>query len=1001
MTKNFTILKPGQILLLTMLLFLTTWATAQERKVSGTVTSSEDGTPLPGVSVLIEGTQSGTITDLDGNYSVTVPDNTATLVFSFIGFSQQSVKVGTATEISVKMQVDLMSLEEVVVVGYGSIKKSDLTGSVSSVKADAISAFPALSAVQTLQGRAAGVMIQSNNGGAPGTDYSIRVRGVNSINASSEPIRVVDGFVGAEMPPPEDIESIEILKDASATAIYGSRGSNGVILITTKRGKAGGIRVDFNSSYSSQQTTNKLDVLDGQQFATYIQNFSPNYEYLGSNTDWQDVIYRQGMISNNQLSVSGGTDDVRFYLSGTYFDQEGIVIGSAYNRFSLNSNFDVRATDFLKFGLNLYGRRSKDIGIRTQEGTGGSGQAGVVGAAFRFNPDLGIYNEDGSYTVAQVGDQIDNPYAMATEYDRERITDRFQANTFAEIELLDWLSFKSTLGLGMTNWRDGEFWPTTLIRGAGSDGLARIDAQKQTSLLTENYFTVNKEIGIHRILWVNGYSYQKNSSESWLASTAGFINNSTRFWALEQGSVPSAPSSGYSESSIKSYYSRLNYTLLDRYTLTLTARRDGASNFAVNNKWGFFPSGALAWDVKGESFMANVDLIDQLKLRVSYGSVGNQAIGAYQSLATLAVRNPHIAGTNALGVGSLANNFLSWETTDQFDLGVDIGLLKGRIFLTADYYNKQTRDLLFNRPLPSYVGVGSQWQNIGVLENKGFEFAVNSKNLVGALRWETDFNISFNRNKIVELADSVQVYGSTPGHMLLGPSSQLLLEGQPVGVFYGYVYEGIYQNGDVILPGAGFEQTAGGEKFADASGPTGEPDGMLNNEDRTIIGNPHPDFIWAFSNTLKFQNFDLNVFFQGSHGSDLLNFTAMELETLSGKANASTVALRSWTPENPNTDIPMASSARTYKVSSRWVYDASYVRLKNIVLGYSFPAALLEKINIRSLRLYASAQNLLTFTDYPGLDPEVNYQNSSRNIGLDYASYPNVRTFTFGINLGL
>lgn len=995
MRMIFTLNKYYKTLLSVVLMSVTSWAIAQERTVNGTVTSAEDGTGLPGVSVLIDGTQSGTITDIEGNYSLTVPNDNSSLIFSFIGFEQQKINVAGRSTVSVELAVDLMSLDEVVVVGYGAVRKSDLTGSVSSVKAAEINAFPALSAVQTLQGRAAGVQISSNNGGQPGTNYSIRVRGVSSINSSSEPIRVVDGFVGAEMPPPQDIESIEILKDASATAIYGSRGSNGVILITTKKGSSGQIKVDFNSSYSFQNTTNKLELLDGPEFASYIQNFSPNYEYLGSNTDWQDEIYRQGMIANNQLSVSGGTDNVRYYLSGTYFDQDGVVIGSEYNRYSLNANMDVKANEYLKFGLNLYGRRSKDMGIRTQEGSGGSGQAGVVGAAMRFNPDLGIYNEDGSYTVAQVGDQIDNPYAMATEYDRERITDRFQSNTFAELDITEWLSFKTTLGIGVTNWRDGEFWPTTLIRGAGSDGLASISAQKQTSLLSENYFTIHKDFGQHRILWVNGYSYQKNSTESWGASSSGFINNAGRFWALNQGSTPSTPSSGYSQSSIKSFYTRLNYTIMDRYTFTFTGRRDGASNFAANKKWGFFPSAAFAWDVKGESFLKSVDVIDQLKMRVSYGSVGNQAIGPYQSLATLSVRNPHIAGTNALGVGSLANNVLSWETTDQFDVGADIGLVKGRVNLTVDYYNKQTKDLLFNRPLPSYIGVGSQWQNIGVLENKGFEFSVNTKNLVGKIQWESNFNISANRNKIVELADSVQIYGASPGHMLLG-SSQLLLEGESIGVFYGYEYQGIYQNGDTFLPGSGFEQEAGGEKFADVS-----EDGELSNDDRKIIGNPHPDFIWAFSNTVSYKNFDLNVFFQGSHGNDMLSYTQMELETLSGKANASKIALRAWTPENPNTDIPKASSGRTYKVSSRWVYEASYVRLKNIALGYTFPTALLNGLHIRSLRIYASAQNLLTITDYPGLDPEVNYQNSSRNIGLDYASYPNVRTYTFGINLGL
>jgi TonB-dependent starch-binding outer membrane protein SusC len=1001
MRRIFTSWKYYRALFTIVMISLASIASAQERTVSGTITSSEDGEPLPGVSIIIDKTQTGTITDLDGSYSLEVAGDNAVLNFSFIGFKAQSVNVGGKSVINLEMQVDLTALDEVVVVGYGSIKKSDLTGSVSSVKSADISAFPAISAVQTLQGRASGVQISGNNGGAPGTDFSIRVRGTNSVNASSEPLRVVDGFVGGEMPPPEDIESIEILKDASSTAIYGSRGSNGVIMVTTKRGKVGKPKVIFNSSYSLQETTNKLDLLDGQQFATYMKNFAPNYEYLGSNTDWQDVIYRKGMISNNQLSVSGGSEEVRYYLSGNYFDQQGIVIGSDYNRYTLNANMDIKASKFLKIGTSMYGRRTSDIGIRTQEGSGGSGQAGVVGAAMRFNPDLGIYKEDGTFTVAQVGDQIDNPYAMATQYKRERLTDRFQTNSYADFTILKWLSFKSTLGLGMTNWRDGEYWPTTLIRGKSIGGTASIDAQKQTSILNENYFTISKEIGKHNIVWVNGYSYQKNMNESWGASSSGFLNNSSLYWALSQGALPNAPSSSYSESTITSYYSRLNYSLMERYSLTLTARQDGASNFAADNKWAFFPSMAAAWDVKGESFMKSVSQIEQLKLRVSYGSVGNQAIGSYQSLASLSVRNPHIAGTNALGVGALANSKLSWETTTQFDVGLDIALFKGRVSITTDYYNKQTKDLLFRRTLPSYIGVGSQWQNIGTLENKGFEFAVNSKNLVKELKWSTDFNISFNRNKIVDLADSVQIYGTTPGHMLLGSSSQLLLEGQPIGVFYGYQYEGVYQNGDTFIPGAGFEQTAGGEKFADLSGADGTPDGKLSNLDRTIIGNPNPDFTWGFNNTFSYKGFDLNIFIQGSHGNDMLNFTAMELETLSGKANASKVALRAWTAENPNTDIPKASSGRTYKVSSRWVYDASYVRVKNIILGYNIPSSLIEKAGIRTLKLYVSAQNLFTFTDYPGLDPEVNYQNSSSNIGLDYGSYPNVRSFTFGVNLGL
>ena len=590
---------------------------------------------------------------------------------------------------------------------------------------------------------------------------------------------------------------------------------------------------------------------------------------------------------------------------------------------------------------------------------------------------------------------------------RERVTDRMQANTYADFKFTDWLSFKTTLGLGVTSWREGEFWPTTLLKGANANGLGSIDTRKNSSLLTENYFTINKEFDSHRITWVNGFSFQKEERESTSLSSQNFISNSGRFWAMAQGGSPNTPTSELRENILKSFYSRANYSFLDKYIFTFTARYDGASNFANNNKWAFFPSGAVAWDIKGESFMDGVDFLSQMKLRASYGLTGNQAIDPYQSLAVLSPTYSINPGRNALRVGRLANPNLTWETTTQFDIGLDVGLLAGRIHVSADYYKKETADLLFERELPKYGGVATQLQNIGRVENKGFELMLTSKNLDGALKWESDFIISSNKNKVLELPDSTELYGNSPGHMLLPDDTQLLEEGQPVGVFYGYVYDGIYQNGDTFLPGSGFEQEAGGEKFADISGPDGIADGELTADDRRIIGDPNPDFIWSFNNTFSYKNFDLNIFFQGVHGNEMVSFTQMELETLSGKSNATTAALNRWTPSNPNTDMPAASSTRLYRMSSRFVYDASFIRLKNIALGYNFPKPLLDKLNLRSLRVYASAQNLFTITDYPGLDPEVGYGNSgsgsngNRNIGVDYASYPNVKTFTFGINLGL
>ncbi|MEL7144922.1 MAG: SusC/RagA family TonB-linked outer membrane protein [Bacteroidota bacterium] len=817
---------------------------------------------------------------------------------------------------------------------------------------------------------------------------------------------MVDGFVGAEMPPPEDIASIEILKDASSTAIYGSRGANGVILITTKRGAEGVVKIDFSSAYSRQSVLNRLELLNADQFTSYIQEINPGYSNFGSNTDWQEEIYQPGYILNNQLSISGGSKNVRYYLSGTAFNQEGVIIGSDYNRYTANSNLDIDARDNLKIGLSLYGRRSTSRGVSTQESSGGSGRAGAVSSALRFNPDIGIRNNDGSFTISAVGDDIDNPFALVTEYDRELVNDRFQGNTYAELSLNKWLKFKSTLGIFVNNRRNGEFFPTTLLRGAGDGGRAVLETEKRSSLLTENYFSVNKKINDSDLSVVLGYSFQKNRREELEARGSGYLTNSASFWALQNGATLDFPFSRLTESFIKSYYTRINYSILAKYIFTVSGRYDGASNFSKNNKWAFFPSAAVGWDMKGEPFLENINFLTQWKWRASYGLSGNQAIGPYESLSKLESIYHSSNGDIVNGVkgGDLANPNLTWETTTQLDLGIDIGLMEGRINLVLDYYRKVTDDLLFERPLPAISGRSSQLQNIGSVENKGFDFMIDSKNLVGDFQWETNFNISFNRSKILELPDNNAdiFYGSAPGHFLLGDDTQVLRVGQPVGVFFGFTYDGIYQNGDEFLPGSGFEREAGGEKFVDING-----DGSLNNDDRTVIGDPNPDFTWALNNTLSYKNFDLNIFLQGAHGGEMLSYTLMELDILSGANNATTTALRRWTPINPNTDIPKASNGRSKRVSTRWIYDASYVRVKNVVLGYSFPKSYLEKFKIRSFRVYVSAQNLLTFTSFSGLDPEVGYRNSSNNRngnimrGLDYGSYPNVRNYTVGIKIGL
>lgn len=984
--------------------------------ISGKI-SDENGDPLPGATVQEKGTTNGTITDIDGNYSMSVSEE-ATLVISFVGYETIEIPVNGRSAIDVSLSQDLTALDEIVVVGYGTVKKSDLTGSVSSVKSEELVAYPAVGAVQALQGRAAGVQIQANNG-EPGAGYKVRIRGGTSINSSSDPLYVVDGFPGATIPPPEDIASLEVLKDASATAIYGSRGANGVILITTKKGAAGETKINFNSSFSSQREINRLDLLNGQQFADMMNEINPGSEPgPGANTDWQEEIFTPGGIQNYQLSVTGGNNNVNYYVSGSIYDQKGIVINSGYKRYSVTSNMDIQANDRLKFGINLFARRTNKDGVLTQEGSGGSNGSGVIASAFKFSPTMGVYDDDGNFTIANYGDPHDNPVAIASQRTNDDLNDRLQSTLFTEYDILDALKLSVTLGASINNRRQGQYTPTTLNAGANTGGSASIGAWKSTDLINENYLTYSKDFGVNSLTVMGGYSYQSSSDEVWLARSQSFISDASLYWDLDGGAVAQLPVSGLTESEIQSFYGRVNYSLFNRFLFTFNARYDGSSRFAKQNKWAFFPSGAFAWNLGDEAFMSGIDMLDQLKLRMSYGQTGNQAIDAYQSLArfstvgSAAVNNSVV---NAVNPTSVANDNLTWETTSQFDLGFDLSVLGNRVSLTGDYYRMVTEDLLFSLPLPSYSGFGSQLANIGSVENKGVELTLNTRNSFGEFQWNMGFNVSANRNKILKLPENDNpgnyiLYRSTPGHIVGTDQTQILQEGQPVGMFYGFIYDGVYQEGDTFLPGSGFEQEAGGEKFRDVGrydkeGNFIEADEQLNNDDKTIIGNPNPDFIWGWTNDFKWKGFDLNVFFQASQGNDLFSFTLMELDLLGGINNATTAALNRWTPTNTNTDVPKVVSGRARKPSTRWVRDGSFVRLKNIALGYSLPSSLLDRVNIKSLRIYVSAQNLLTITDYEGYDPEVNYntsgsQASNRNLGLDYGSYPNAKGYTVGLNLG-
>jgi TonB-linked SusC/RagA family outer membrane protein len=966
---------------------------------------------LIGVSVKIKGTNRGTVTDVNGNYKISVDDNKAVLVFNYIGYEQKEVAVDNQKLINVSLTVNQKSLNEVVVIGYGGVKKSDVTGSVSSIKSKELSAYPSSGVQQAIQGRAAGVTVAANNGD-PGGSYKIRIRGGTSINASSDPLFVVDGFAGGVLPPSEDIESMEILKDASATAIYGSRGANGVIIISTKRGKSGKTKIDFSTSYSGQQEINRLPLLSGDQFTNYIKAINPAYVGGGANTDWQNLIFRSGNISSSQLSFSGGNEGVKYYISGNYYDQQGIIINSGYRRFSITSNLDFQATNWLKVGLNLFARSSQTDGVRTQEVSGGANNTGVVASAFKFNPDLAITQPDGTFTIARIGDPIDNPFALASQQQNNTKGGLYQYNFFADFNLVKNLKFKTTFGSFNNSDRNGNFIPTTLNAGRLVGGEGLINQSNRLNYLSENFLTYSNTFAKkHNVTLLGGASYQKFRAEDYGARSQSFLTNSVSYWNLGSGAVSLPGNSSLTESQLASLYGRLNYNFDDRFLFTFNTRYDGSSNFSKNNKWAFFPSGALAWNMHNEKFMQNINAISSFKWRVSYGLTGNQAINPYQTLAGFSSVFSVIGNSpvNAVRPTSIANDDLKWETTAQQNIGIDVGLINNRINFTADYYKSITSDLLFNVPLPQYTGYSSQLQNIGKIQNSGLEFTLGTKNLTGTFTWNTDFNISFNRNKVLELPKGNDIlYANAPGHMVgIGQTSQILRVGQPIGTFFGWIYDGVYQTGDTFLTGGGFEQVAGGEKFRDISGkkdnngsPLFTPDGIINNDDRAIIGNPNPKFTYGINNDFGFKNFDLNVFFQGSQGNDILSYTLLELETISGRNNATTEALNRWTPTNTDTNVPIASATRSQRASSRFVFDGSYIRLKNIALGYTLPKTTANKFKMQSLRVYVSAQNILTSTKYRGYDPEVNYRSSNLNAGVDYASYPNAKSVTVGINVG-
>ncbi len=971
--------------------FLACSVYAQNRIVRGKVTNPEDGTGLPGVSVFVKGTSKGVVSDQNGTYQVEVSPQENALVFSFIGYLTQEVTIGNSDVIDVLLQADVRQLSEIVITGYTTVDKKLLNESVTVVKSDALKDLPISSIDGILQGQASGVQVMQNSG-TPGGAMSVRIRGTTSIYGSGQPLYVIDGIpvttddyaqLGYEGQGisalsdlnPNEVESFSILKDAAAVAIYGARASNGVVLINTKRGKKGNSIISFNTYQGVQQVWHKLDMLNTRQWMEYRNDLTNSTVFTEAdmnnpnipNTDWQDVIFRSAAISSYDLSVTGGNDNTKFFASGSYFKQDGILIGTSFERINARANLDQRINSKLKIGMSIGLTYSKSNRVESDASLHGPLPNGISMPSIYpvYNED-GTYNQDGPYS---------NPVSIAKDAINQNFTYRGIGNVFAEYEILPGLTFTSKWGIDFYNLREHAFEFNT-IQGQKYNGLGFEAYTNVVNIVSNNILKYEKAFDKHNLDFLLGYSFEKKQTRDIYIRGQDYASPDLQY--LNSASTFVDPTAGASDKGIRSFFGKANYNFDGKYLLGVSGRIDASTNFGPNNKNAFFPAASAAWRLSEESFIKdNIEEISQLKIRASYGLLGNDAIGAFQFASFYGtgtyLGNPTVYPSN------MGNPDLKWESTVQFDLGLDVGLFEDKITLTVDYYNKQTKDLLQFRPIPPNSGFGSIAENIGQMENKGIEVTIGATHDLGPVRWTTNLNLSANRNKITKL------YAGQPIDDV-GRGGNRVMEGKPLGIFYSYKSLGVNPStGDIV--------------YADKNS-----DGSITTDDRMIVGNPQPDFIGGFTNTFAYAGFDLSLFLQFSYGNDVFNGSRLFLESLQGGDNQTTDVLRRWREPGDITDIPRATlepvAADNKRVSSRFIEDGSYLRVKNLTLGYTFNRELMQRVHVSSLRLYISTQNLFTFTRYTGLDPEVNYGgNDTYQIGTDFFTFPQARAFTVGLNL--
>lgn len=1002
---------------------------AQSINLSGTVRSASDRSPFPGVTVVVKGTQNGTTTDAKGRYELqNVPAN-GTLVFSAIGFVTQEQKINDRNVINILLHAESTGLNEVVVVGYGTSRKKDLTGSVGSVSMEDQAKRPVIGTDQLLEGQVSGVRVTQNQSQPGGAVFSLRIRGTNSINSSSEPLYVVDGYAGADISnlDPNDIASIEVLKDASATAIYGSRGANGVVIITTKRGKAGhSITVDAYTGV--QQVTRRYDMMNAKQFATYLNtvqqqmneqnNTTQPLPYtqqqisnMGVGTNWQDAIFRPAPVSNYSVGFDGGNDNSQYFLGLNYFDQQGIIIGSNYKRGILRFNFNQNVGNKVRVGVSSqvsYGYQNAP----TVNTSGGGTTPSVLWDAVRFNPVLPVHDSTGAYTYQNEPVPYVFPTGNPVAYANEALNGNYNLHVFSNVdaiyEPLPGLQIKSTFGVDYLNGGNRSFVPTYLYVAAANGGSASQSSTQNYNWLNENTITYNKQINDENAInVVGGLTFQHWYNRNFGAGITNLSTNNESADNLGIG-IPGIPSASFTENVLASYFARANYRLLDKYLFTFTMRADGSSRFGENNKWGYFPSGAFAWRISQEKFMRDIKAISNLKLRLSYGVTGNQEIGSYNSLSHYS-SNQYSLGVNpspvvGISPSNIPNPNLSWESTSQFDAGLDLGLWNERVTLTADYYYKRTYNLLLNVDIPQSSGYTSILKNAGSLQNQGVDISVTTRNVSHSkVQWTTTANFSLNRNKVLDLGGNPQIYvGDLSGSLFPSANfkSAILLVGQPIGSFYGYEFDGIWQSQEEISK-SGIKNAVhpGDPRYKDLN-----DDSLINGSDRTIIGHALPKFTYAFTSDLAVGRFDLNVFLQGVYGNNILNENLYEIQNGStGNNKLAYIATQSWTGPGTSNTLPGVSSTlrRSTGITSDVIESGSFLRIRSLTLSYNMPLPKITSV-FKSSVVYVTIQNLYTFTKYSGYDPEVNSFTTSNelSLGTDYNAYPNYRTYLIGVKLG-